>query len=99
MYVTIEKDSWLHHVTSSEKVRVNSYHHQAVKDVAPGFRVTAKATDGIVEAMSSDRHFFAHGVQWHPELTYTNLDFNLAMFRSHVEAAGNYRVRRGQTVG
>ncbi|MCB9832013.1 MAG: gamma-glutamyl-gamma-aminobutyrate hydrolase family protein [Planctomycetes bacterium] len=97
--IRIEKGSWLHHVTNSESVRVNSYHHQAVKDIAPGFRITARATDGVVEAMSSDRHFFAHGVQWHPELTYTNLDFNLAMFRSHVEAAGHFRVRRGQTVG
>ena len=53
----------------------------------------------VDQAMSSERQFFAHAVQWHPELTYTNLDFNLTMFRSHVEAASAYRARREQTVG
>lgn len=97
--IDIEDGSWLRHITDEPKVRINSYHHQAVKDVAPGFKITARAPDGVAEAMSGEHHFFAHGVQWHPELTYTNLDFNLAMFRSHVEAAGQYRVKRGQSVG
>ncbi|MCA9321416.1 MAG: gamma-glutamyl-gamma-aminobutyrate hydrolase family protein [Planctomycetes bacterium] len=92
--IRIESDSWLHRIVGEEKVRVNSYHHQCVKRMGEGFRVTAWAPDGVPEAMSDDRRFFAHAVQWHPELTYTNLDFNLAMFRAHVEAAGRYRVER-----
>ena len=97
--IMVDPGCWLHHMAGDERIRVNSYHHQAVKDVARGFRITARAGDGVAEAMSSETHTFAHGVQWHPELTYTNLDFNLAMFRSHVEAAGQYRLKRSQTVG
>ncbi len=44
----------------------NSYHHQAVKDLAPGFIVSARAKDGIIEAIE-DRNGSILGVQWHPE--------------------------------
>jgi putative glutamine amidotransferase len=47
-------------------VLVNSYHHQAVKDLAPGFRITAKSPDGVVEAIECDS-YPAIGVQFHPE--------------------------------
>lgn len=48
---------------------VNSYHHQAVKRVPEGFRVAARAADGVVEAIEAadDRHGWVLGVQWHPE--------------------------------
>lgn len=98
--VDVVPGSWLHSMTGEERVRTNSYHHQAVKQLADGFKITGRAPDGIVEGISSERHFFVHGVQWHPELTYHNLDFNLAMFRSHVEAAGQYHLKKtGQAVG
>jgi putative glutamine amidotransferase len=47
--------------------RVNSYHHQAVKDVAPGFVVSALARDGIVEAIEMEDNPRVLGVQFHPE--------------------------------
>ena len=47
-------------------MQVNSHHHQAVKDVAPGFRVSAYAPDGVPEAIESD-DYPAAGVQFHPE--------------------------------
>jgi putative glutamine amidotransferase len=49
---------------------VNSSHHQAVENLAPGFRVAAIAPDGIIEAIEPvdrDGHPFILGVQWHPE--------------------------------
>ena len=46
---------------------VNSFHHQAVDDPGNNFRVTAKASDGTIEAMESCCHKTAMGVQWHPE--------------------------------
>lgn len=49
------------------KIRVNSFHHQAIKKVAAGFRVNALASDGIIEGVESGAHFFALGIQWHPE--------------------------------
>ncbi len=46
---------------------VNSFHHQAVKEAAPGFAVTALSPDGIIEAVESTTHKSMIGVQWHPE--------------------------------
>ena len=65
--VCIEKESFLGK-TLDEKTFVNSYHHQAVKDVAEGFRVTARAEDGIVEGIERVEGSFVCGVQWHPEM-------------------------------
>ena len=51
----------------TSEMEVNSAHHQAVEKVAPGLRVVARASDGIVEAVEmTDRGFFI-GFQWHPE--------------------------------
>ena len=92
--MAVTQGSWLHRMTGEDNVRINSYHHQSVKDIGEGFEVTGVAPDGVVEAIESKRHTWVKGVQWHPELTYTSFDFNLAMFRSHVEAAGQFACRR-----
>ena len=48
-------------------LEVNSLHHQALKKLAPDLEITARAPDGIVEAVEVPSHPFALGVQWHPE--------------------------------
>jgi putative glutamine amidotransferase len=45
----IEPGTYLHEILQQTSILVNSHHHQAVKDVAPGFRITARATDGIMK--------------------------------------------------
>ncbi len=50
-----------------DRSSVHCYHHQALDAVAPTLTVTARATDGTVEAAEVDGHDFALGVQWHPE--------------------------------
>lgn len=50
-----------------EEVLVNSFHHQAIKDLAPSAVVTARATDGTIEAVDFYPEHNAMGVQWHPE--------------------------------
>ena len=65
--VTIEKDTLLHNLFKADTIAVNSFHHQAVKEAAPGFRVCARATDGVIEAMESTEYKSMLGVQWHPE--------------------------------
>ena len=47
---------------------VNSWHHQAVREAAPGLRVTAWAEDGVIEGLELPEHPFALAVQWHPEM-------------------------------
>ena len=65
--VSIEKDSTLYRIYKSERIYVNSFHHQAVADPGQHFRVTATAADGVVEAMESTEFKPILGVQWHPE--------------------------------
>ena len=65
--VTIEKDTLLYNLFKADTIAVNSFHHQAVKEAAPGFRVCARATDGVIEAMESTEYKSMLGVQWHPE--------------------------------
>jgi len=49
------------------EIRVNSMHHMAIDEVAPGFAVTARCPDGVVEAIESTTDWFAIGTQFHPE--------------------------------
>ena len=65
--VSIEKDSLLHELFSTDTIAVNSFHHQAVKEPAPGFRVCAYSSDGVIEAIESTEYKSMLGVQWHPE--------------------------------
>ncbi|MBR2578435.1 MAG: gamma-glutamyl-gamma-aminobutyrate hydrolase family protein [Erysipelotrichaceae bacterium] len=63
--VVIDKDSFVRKIYDKDRLQVNSYHHQSVKDVAPGFKVIAKADDGTIEAMQYKN---IYTVQWHPEM-------------------------------
>lgn len=88
--ITIEEDSLLGELLGSS-MRVNSYHHQAVKDAGDGMRVTAKAMDGIVEAVEAPDRRFALGVQWHPELMVDTDAVQRKLFERFVEAAAATR--------
>jgi putative glutamine amidotransferase len=65
--VTINADSRLASIVGTTSLPVNSLHHQAIKNVAPGLTVVALAPDGIIEAAEVAEHPFALSVQWHPE--------------------------------
>lgn len=66
-FINIDKQSELYKIVEQEKIRVNSYHHQAIKDVGQEFYVSSRSSDGIIESIESNAHPFAIGVQWHPE--------------------------------
>lgn len=65
--VRLEADSRLARLLGAPAVGVNSFHHQAVDEVAPGLRATGRAPDGVVEGLESADDRFIVGVQWHPE--------------------------------
>ncbi len=63
----IEMGTIMERVYGEGEIRVNSMHHQAIDDVAPGFNVTARCPDGVIEAIESATDWFAFGTQFHPE--------------------------------
>ena len=64
---------------------VNSRHHQAVKQVADGFTVSATAPDGVIKAIERPAARFCIGVQWHPENFWRTGEFR-PLFEAFVEA-------------
>ncbi|UOF92170.1 gamma-glutamyl-gamma-aminobutyrate hydrolase family protein [Fodinisporobacter ferrooxydans] len=85
--VDITSGSKLHQLLGTQTIRVNTFHHQAVKQVAPGFLISAKASDGIVEGIESRNHAFVLGVQWHPENLWEKYAVFHRLFAGFVEAA------------
>lgn len=66
--VLLEPNTRMEDIYGSGELCVNSYHHQAVRQVGSGLRVGATSPDGVIEAIeSTDPSWFCVGVQWHPE--------------------------------
>jgi len=84
--VRITLGSLLHRITGAAELAVNSAHHQAVKELAPGLVVDAVAPDGVIEGIEAPDRRFVIGVQWHPE--YALSDGDTRLFAAFVAAAG-----------
>lgn len=85
--VKISKDSKLYNILKTDVISVNSLHHQSVKDIAEGYKITAVAGDGVIEAIESVNHSFIVGIQWHPEIMYERYPEFLKVFDALVSAA------------
>ena len=95
--IRIEKGSLLNTVVGYSVAKVNSRHHQAVKDVGEGLVVTARADDGIIEAMEMPGKTFVFATQFHPEqLVNTGYTAYRAVFSRLCEEAELYRERNGR---
>ncbi|MFC6180798.1 gamma-glutamyl-gamma-aminobutyrate hydrolase family protein [Lactiplantibacillus daowaiensis] len=66
-HVTVKAESTLAQFLGQTKLAVNSFHHQTLKQIAPGFQVVASAPDHVVEAIEATAGGLQLGVQWHPE--------------------------------
>lgn len=76
-------------ILGKETLAVNSFHHQAVKQVATGLVVAARSpVDGVIEGLESHRHQFLLGVQWHPEDFFGHGAAFEPLFAALVEACG-----------
>lgn len=79
--IKIEADSLLAQLAGGERARVNSSHHQAIKQVGRDLRVIARATDGVIEAIVDPRpDRFVLGVQWHPEIGWQQDELSQKIF-------------------
>lgn len=84
--VSVQEGSLLASIIGLDKLEVNSLHHQGVAQVAEGLNVTARAPDGLVEALELPGHPFALAVQWHPEWMPDSLPMQ-HIFSAFVRAA------------
>lgn len=88
--VRVEEGSRIGAILGEPLLRVNSLHHQGIKDMAPAFKAVAFAPDGIIEAIELPGHPFGIAVQWHPEWL-TDQEAMRRLFKAFVDAAGARR--------
>ena len=85
--VKIEEGTRIAEIYGEPIIKVNSLHHQGLKDIAPALRIAGHSPDGLVEAVELPDHPFGLAVQWHPEWL-TDQASTRKLFRKFVEAAG-----------
>lgn len=83
--IRVLKETHLYHILQTENLAVNSIHHQAVKNPAPGVVINALAPDGVVEGLEAPAYRFCMGLQWHPEFIVTPHDG--LIFKAFIEAS------------
>ena len=87
--VDVTAGSRLAELVGNEPLRVNSFHHQAIRDLAPGLVVTARAEDGTLEGIETTGPWWLVGVQWHPEEFWAEAGArDAALFRGLLAASG-----------
>lgn len=84
--VHVLKGTPLAHIAGTGELPVNSYHHQAIRNLAPGLFPMAFSKDGLVEALWLPENRFVWGVQWHPEFSFKRDSVSRAIFRAFVKA-------------
>ncbi len=87
--VVMQPKTRLEDIYGPGEIRVNSYHHQGVRKLAPNFRVAALAPDGLIEAFEGkDPGWWVTGVQWHPE-NEGHISLDMQLIESFVAAAAS----------
>lgn len=84
--IAIKKDSLLFSILAKEYIQVNSFHHQAIKDLAPSFEVAGTSPDSLIEAVYLRDRRFVLGVQWHPEHLFHTDEDSYKIFAAFIHA-------------
>lgn len=90
--VTLEPGSALARAFGTERVRTNSYHHQAVNEAGKGLKVVGRSADGIAEALENTEGSFVLSVQWHPEMSFQAFSEQIAPFAAFMQAVEDARL-------
>jgi putative glutamine amidotransferase len=89
--VVMQPKTRLEEIYGPGEIRVNSYHHQGIRKLAPNFRVAALAPDGLIEAFEGkEPGWWVVGVQWHPE-NEGNISLDMQLIEAFVQAATSVR--------
>jgi putative glutamine amidotransferase len=88
--ISIEPGSLIARAVRADHCSVNSFHHQSVKRIAEGMRVTARSPDGVIEGIeSTDEDWWVMGVQWHPEeMTDSPEPWDRGLFKAFASRLG-----------
>lgn len=92
--VTLVEKTPLAALLGKDRLSVNSYHHQAVRKLAPQAAAMAYAADGLVEALYLPEKSFAWALQWHPEFSYLVNEDSRKIFEAFVKAAAFWAGRK-----
>ena len=89
-YVMVEPNDFI----EEGQLAVNSFHHQAIHQLAPNLSVLAKSSDGIIEAVVHDSHPFCLAVQWHPEeQALVGDEASIKLFQNFIEASRKFKLK------
>ena len=83
--VEVTRDSPLYALFGIERIRVNSFHHQAIDDIGEGLLPMAHTPDGIIEAVFAPSARYLRAYQWHPERLYKKCEYNLSIFKDFIK--------------
>ena len=90
--IRLADESGLGRLAGSSIIAVSSHHHQAIGEVGENLRVTARSSDGIIEALEDTRPGrFVWAVQWHPEVGWAQSPLARSLFARFIEAAREFR--------
>ena len=82
----------LHEIFGQTHLQTNTFHHQAVKDLAKDFIINAKTKDGVIEGIEKNNYPFLMGVQWHPERMIHHDPKMLKLFNTFINQAKIYKM-------
>ncbi|MBQ2432963.1 MAG: gamma-glutamyl-gamma-aminobutyrate hydrolase family protein, partial [Clostridia bacterium] len=90
--LTVKEGNMLFETVQKTEIMTNSYHHQAVDELAPGLIPTAYSEEGIIEAFEAPKEsgHFIFAVQWHPESTQDEDEISLRIFELFMDAVHRY---------
>jgi len=93
--VEVDGGSKVAEILGTDELKVNSYHHQAIKDLASGLVAVACSPDGVIEAVESSNlsKRWMIGVQWHAEAMRDAGPEHRNLFEAHISAAERHALR------
>ncbi len=84
--VTLEENSVLQQILKKNRITTVSWHHQSINELGEGLSISARAEDGVIEAVEFKNEPWFIGVQWHPELSSASDPDNQMLFNAFLEA-------------
>lgn len=84
--VDVVKGTLLHNITGTDSLKVNSMHHQAVRQIAPGLIVSGYAPNQLAESLEKPDYPYLVAVQWHPEYLWSEDPAAMKLFQSFIDA-------------